>query len=144
MLIVTRIPVVDGKFPLVTSSPERTDTPDPADEPVRVAARDRPDLDVGERDEERPARLLSGRVGLFVWAASVAIALLVLKQVFLPFAKGNQYYLVIFLGATPPVVFLCYRPRGAAARDAAREDGANDNPGPLDWAFAAIAFVVGL
>src|ERR1044072_916884 len=136
MLIVTRIPVVDGKFPLVTSSPERTDTPDPADEPVRVAARERPDLDVGEHDEERPARRLSRRVGLFVWVASVAIALLVLKQVFLPFAKGNQSPRVLSPGVPLPLAPLAPRPRGTAARDAAREDGANDNPGPLDWAFA--------
>ncbi|WP_223838458.1 hypothetical protein [Saccharopolyspora pogona] len=33
-----------------------------------------------------------------------------LKQVFYPLTKGNQYYLVIFLGCTLPRVFLCYRP----------------------------------
>ncbi|OLF09467.1 C4-dicarboxylate ABC transporter permease [Actinophytocola xinjiangensis] len=93
---------------------------------------------VGEHDEERPARRLSGRWALFVWAVSVAVALLVLKQVFLPFAQGNQYYLVIFLGVTLPLVFLCYRPRGTSAG----EDG--DNPGPLDWVFAGIALLVGL
>ena len=79
---------------------------------VRVATGEKPDIDVGEHDEERPARRLSGRVELVVWAVAIAIALLVLKQVFLPFAKGNQYYLVIFLGVTLPLVFLCYRPRG--------------------------------
>jgi TRAP transporter 4TM/12TM fusion protein len=131
-----------GKFPSVTSSTERTDTPpDGPDEPVRVGTAERPDIDVGEHDEERPARRLTGRVGLFVWAASVVIALLVLKQVFLPFAKGSQYYLVIFLGVTLPLVFLCYRPRG---RRTASGEGENDNPGPFDWAFAAVALVVGL
>ncbi|HWM04108.1 MAG TPA: hypothetical protein VNP92_17375, partial [Actinophytocola sp.] len=119
-------------------------------------------MDVGEHDEERPARRLSGRWELFVWAASIAVALLVLKQVFLPFAKGNQYYLVIFLGLTLPLVFLCYRPRGhrvtppttestessepsepdTEAEPAAKAE--DDNPGPLDWAFAAIALLVGL
>jgi TRAP transporter 4TM/12TM fusion protein len=95
-----------------------------------------PAVAVGEHDEERPARRLSGRTEWFVWAASIAVALLVLKQVFLPFAKGNQYYLVIFLGLTLPLVFLCYRPRGTAKEP--------DNPGPVDWGFATIALVVGL
>ena len=89
---------------------------------------------VGEHDEERPARRLSGRWEWFVWAASIAVALLVLKQVFWPFATGNQFYLVIFLGLTLPLVFLCYKLR---TKDA-------ENPGPLDWALAAIAFLVGL
>lgn len=89
---------------------------------------------VGEHDEERPARRLSGRWERFVWAASIAVALLVLKQVFWPFAAGNQYYLVIFLGVTLPLVFLCYRMR---AKD-------SDTPGPLDWALAAAALLVGL
>jgi TRAP transporter 4TM/12TM fusion protein len=94
---------------------------------------DRPTA-VGEHDEERPARQLTGRWERFVWLASIAVALLVLKQVFLPFAKGNQFYLVIFLGLTLPLVFLCYRMRN---RD-------SDTPGPLDWGLAAIALLVGL
>ncbi|MGH3879715.1 MAG: TRAP transporter permease [Actinophytocola sp.] len=139
----------------MTSSTERTDARDPGDEPVRVGAAERPAVDVGEHDEERPARRLSGRIELFVWAAAIAIALLVLKQVFLPFAKGNQYYLVIFLAVTLPLVFLCYRPRGRGtpAKEAGEETGeenaestedTTDNPGPLDWTLAAIALVVGL
>ncbi|WP_460392531.1 TRAP transporter permease [Actinophytocola sediminis] len=104
------------------SGAERADTP----------------VEVGEHDEERPARRLSGRWELFVWAASIAVALLVLKQVFLPFAQGGQYYLVIFLGVTLPLVFLCYRPRGR------RSESETDNPGPLDWAFATAALLVGL
>jgi TRAP transporter 4TM/12TM fusion protein len=136
------VTAVTGKLRLVTSSTERAGAgspgPDPSDEPVRVGAQERPGLDVGEHDEERPARRLSGRVELFVWAASIAIALLVLKQVFLPFATGNQYYLVIFLGVTLPLVFLCYRPRGR------RGDAEADNPGPLDWALAGVALLVGL
>ena len=127
---------------MVTRSTEDTAE---SDEPVRITASERPDLSdtVGEHDEERPARRLSGRWEWFVWAVAIAVALLVLKQVFLPFAKGNQYYLVIFLGVTLPLVFLCYRMRGGA-KDGADDADDTDNPGPLDWVFAAIALVVGL
>jgi len=127
---------------VVTRSTEDTAE---SDEPVRITASERPDLSdtVGEHDEERPARRLSGRWEWFVWAVAIAVALLVLKQVFLPFAKGNQYYLVIFLGVTLPLVFLCYRMRGGA-KDGADDADDTDNPGPLDWVFAAIALVVGL
>jgi TRAP transporter 4TM/12TM fusion protein len=126
------VTVATGKLLVVISgAAERADAP----------------VQVGEHDEERPARRLSGRWQLFVWAASIAVALLVLKQVFLPFAEGNQYYLVIFLGVTLPLVFLCYRPRGRAPAKNGSEDGDDggaDNPGPLDWVFAAIALAVGL
>ncbi|MFI9006911.1 TRAP transporter permease [Actinosynnema sp. NPDC053489] len=91
---------------------------------------------LAEHDEERPSRALSRRWGLGVRVAGLAIALLVLKQVFWPFAKGGQFYLVIFLAVTLPLVFLCYRPRG-------RRGGADDDPGVVDWAAAALAFVVG-
>jgi TRAP transporter 4TM/12TM fusion protein len=110
------------------------------DEPVRIATADRaePVDPVGASDEERPARQLSGRWATFVWGAAIAVALLVLKQVFWPFATGGQFYLVIFLGLTLPLVFICYRPRGR------RDDTETDNPGPIDWAFAAAALLVGL
>ncbi|WP_242613476.1 TRAP transporter permease [Herbihabitans rhizosphaerae] len=91
---------------------------------------------VAAQDEERPSRALSRRWDLFVLAVSLGIALLVLKQVFWPLAKGNQFYLVIFLGLTLPLVFLCYRPRGR------RGDG--DDPGPVDWVLAVLALLVGL
>ncbi|WP_033436947.1 TRAP transporter permease [Saccharothrix sp. NRRL B-16314] len=90
---------------------------------------------LAELDEERPSRALSHRWELGVWVAGFAIALLVLKQVFWPFSKGSQYYLVIFLAVTLPLVFLCYRPRGRR--------GEGDDPGVVDWVAAALAFVVG-
>jgi TRAP transporter 4TM/12TM fusion protein len=95
---------------------------------------------VAEHDEERPSRRLSRRPDLVVYTVALAVALLVLEQVFLPFAKGNQFYLVIFLGCTLPLVFLCYRPRGKRAAD----DGETDDPGWTDWALAALAVLVGL
>src|SRR5687768_6951189 len=60
-------------------------------------------------DEERPARALTGPVGLGVAVVAFAAALLVLWQVFRPLAQGSQFYLIIFLAATLPLVFLVYR-----------------------------------
>jgi len=93
-----------------------------------------------EHDEERPARRLSRRPDLLVYLVSLAVALLVLKQVFFPFSKGNQYYLVIFLGCTLPMVFLCYRPR---VRKGVTEDD-KDNPNVFDWALGVVSLLVGL
>src|SRR3712207_3101017 len=102
---------------------------------------ERPDLveTVGAHDEERPARRLGPRWDRFVWAASIGGALLVLWQVFFPFAQGQTYYLVIFLGLTLPVVYLCYRPLRRR-----RDPSAPDNPGILDWALAVLALLAGL
>ncbi|TWP53172.1 TRAP transporter fused permease subunit [Lentzea tibetensis] len=69
-----------------------------------------------------------------MWIAGLAVALLVLKQVFFPFSKGNQFYLVIFLAVTLPLVFLCYRPGGKAPE--------KDDPAWYDWVLAALAFAV--
>ncbi|WP_439423002.1 TRAP transporter permease [Saccharothrix sp. HUAS TT10] len=104
---------------------------------MRVPTKSQVEVDelLAEYDEERPSRALSRRWELGVWVAGLAIALLVLKQVFWPFSKGGQYYLVIFLAVTLPLVFLCYRPRGRR--------GDTDDPGVLDWAAALLAFVVG-
>src|SRR5918997_1402915 len=103
--------------------------------------------DVGELmaryDEELPARRLSGRVALAVGVACFAVALFVLRQVFWPLSAGNQYYLMLFLAFVLPLVFLCYRPVTTRARAdlASPLDQRPDNPGPLDWALAAVALV---
>jgi hypothetical protein len=85
-----------------------------------------------EHDEERPARQLSRSPDLLEYFVSGAVALLVLKQVFFRFSKGNQYYLVIFLGCTLPLLFRCYRPRER------RSPEGPDDPEPIDWVFAAL------
>ena len=105
-------------------------------ERVSSSPDERPDVAglVAEHDEERPSRGLGGRWELGVWIAALVVALLVLKQVFDPFSKGNQYYLVVFLGLTLPLVFLSYRPWRSAS----------DDPGPLDWVLALVALLVGL
>ncbi len=103
----------------MTSGPVEEDTP------AAIAA---------EHDEERLARQLSRVPDRVVYFVALAVAVLVLKQVFFPFAKGNQFYLVLFLGTTLPLVFLCYRPRARAKED----------PGWVDWTFAVVALAVGL
>ncbi|MDT7787748.1 MAG: hypothetical protein QOF58_6167, partial [Pseudonocardiales bacterium] len=84
---------------------------------------------VAEHDEEMPSRSLSPRWERALWIAGLLIALLVLKQVFFPFAKGSQYYLIIFLAVTLPLVFLSY--------------GRGHTPPWWDWVLALLAFVVG-
>ncbi len=134
----------------------------PTQSPTRVPT-ERLDVDelVADYDEERPARHLSPRVDRFVGIWCFAVALFVLRQVFAPLEQGSQYYLILFLGVTLPLVFLCYRVRatkravsdtpdttpteGAATTAAAVQPPARkDNPGILDWVLAAVALVVGL
>ncbi|MCM6772516.1 TRAP transporter fused permease subunit [Nocardia sp. CDC159] len=87
-------------------------------------------------EQERPARELRGWAERVVAGVSFAVALLVLWQVFRPLPQGSQYYLVIFLAGTLPLVFLAYR-SGARWLDR----GAS-GPGIVDWALAALAVVV--
>ncbi|MGI8305677.1 TRAP transporter permease [Saccharopolyspora hattusasensis] len=112
--------------------------PEHNDEPAKEGTAQ---TDVGEivaaHDEERPARQLSRRPDLLVYLVALAVAALVLKQVFYPLTKGNQYYLVIFLGCTLPLVFLCYRPGSR------RPKGDRDDPAWYDWVLSAIALLVG-
>ena len=51
-----------------------------------------------EFEDERPSRLLSGRIDVVVNIWCFLVALFVLKQVFWPLDLGNQYYLILFLG----------------------------------------------
>ncbi|WP_324192494.1 TRAP transporter fused permease subunit [Nocardia transvalensis] len=87
-------------------------------------------------DEERPARLLSGWPERVVATASFAVALLALWQVFRPLPQGSQYYLVVFLAGTLPLVFLAYR-SGVRWLDRAA-----DRPAIVDWGLAALAVAV--
>jgi TRAP transporter 4TM/12TM fusion protein len=103
--------------------------------PDRVAASEA----VGEYDEERPGRRLSPRISLALGVAAFGIAIFTLRQVFAPLASGNQFYLIIFLGLTLPLVFVAY----AARRRRGTED-ADENPAILDWLLAGAALLVGL
>ncbi|WP_199511107.1 TRAP transporter permease [Nucisporomicrobium flavum] len=88
-------------------------------------------------DEERPARSLTGKVGAGVAAVAFTVALLVLWQVFRPLAQGSQYYLIVFLAGTLPLVFLGYRSGlpGAARRHPNR-------PTVADWALTVVTLLV--
>ncbi|MGW4944736.1 TRAP transporter permease [Actinoplanes sp. NPDC004185] len=78
-------------------------------------------------DEERPARALTGSVGMAVAVVAFAAALLVLWQVFRPLAQGSQFYLIIFLAGTLPLVFLVYR-SGFPPRKTNQPDGIAAGP----------------
>ncbi|SNY49782.1 TRAP transporter permease [Paractinoplanes atraurantiacus] len=83
-------------------------------------------------DEELPARRLTGRVGLAVSIVAFAVAVLVLWQVFRPLARGSQYYLIIFLAGTLPLVFVAYRFRRSSRQ----------YPSKSDWILALAALIV--
>ncbi|MEV4533336.1 TRAP transporter fused permease subunit [Asanoa sp. NPDC049518] len=93
------------------------------------AAADLPAFD----DEERPARVLTGRIGWGVAAVAFVVAVLVLVQVFRPLSQGSQFYLIIFLAGTLPLVFLAYR---SGVR------GRRDRPTVLDWVLAVLTLGV--
>ncbi|GIF04092.1 TRAP transporter permease [Actinoplanes siamensis] len=81
--------------------------------------------------EERPARELGGRVGTGVAGVAAGAGLCTLWQVFRPLAQGSQFYLIVFLAVTLPLVFLAYKAR----RDSDRK------PTWSDWILAAAALV---
>jgi TRAP transporter 4TM/12TM fusion protein len=131
-----------------------------------TAARERdpaaghPELETAEYEAEKPARGLSGLPKLLVSAAAVAVSLYALYWVFDP--QPAQPYRTSFLALALPMTLLVYRPFATGTRtrirdrdrrpdqEGAREreldaeqgpDGRADNPGPLDWALAALALV---
>jgi TRAP transporter 4TM/12TM fusion protein len=112
--------------------------------------------DLAIQDEEKPARQLTGRIGVAVAVAAFAVAVFALYEAFRPLAQGSQYYLILFLAGVLPLVFLSYRAnlrlsdrlrqrlpaRLAGRRTSNSHDGRPDLPTPLDWAFAAVALIV--
>ncbi len=111
-----------------------------------------PEVEAAEFEAERPARELGGRPKLLVSAAAVAVSLYALYWVVAP--QPAQPYRTSFLAVTLAMTLLAYRPlsRGRAPVDenGDQDRGAGgdadggaggDNPGPLDWALAALALV---
>jgi TRAP transporter 4TM/12TM fusion protein len=123
---------------------------------ARTTAPVRDQEQVPAREEERPVRRLGGRVAAGVTAAAALIALFVLYQVFWPLGQGNQFSLILFLAATLPLVFLCYRaglPLDRSGRlkrfDRFGRFGgrgwgrpSHDNPTVADYLLAVLALVV--
>ncbi|MGC9670461.1 TRAP transporter permease [Planosporangium sp. 12N6] len=105
-------------------------------------------------EEEKPGRVLTGRIALLVSGAAVVIGLLVLWQLFAPLAQGSQYYLILFLAGVLPLVFLSYSsglraPKALRIPKALRHSAALRRPAPrtdrptvADWVLAVVALVV--
>ncbi|BCJ40588.1 C4-dicarboxylate ABC transporter permease [Actinoplanes ianthinogenes] len=83
-------------------------------------------------EEERPARELRGRVGTGVALVAAGTGLFTLWQVFRPLAQGSQFYLIIFLALTLPLIFLAYKARARSG----------ERPTWLDWVLAGLALIV--
>lgn len=112
---------------------------------------ERVDVDalVADFDEERPSRHLAPRLDRFVSLWCFAVALFVLRQVFQPLAQGSQYYLVIFLGLTLPLIFITYRSRSRRSPTdvdvaASPSPRGGDDPHVIDWMLAVLALVTAL
>jgi TRAP transporter 4TM/12TM fusion protein len=93
---------------------------------------------VEQSDEERPGRRLSPRLDRALGAVCFAVSVFVLWQVFAPLRRGNQYFLILFLAAVLPLVFICYRAR-VRRTDA---PGTTDDPPATDWLLAVLAVLV--
>lgn len=92
-----------------------------------------------EGDEERPGRGLSSTWDAAVTLVCFLVSGFVLLQVFRPLAQGKQYYLILFLAAVLPLVFLCYRGRRWEVREVHDE---RDNPTIVDGVLAVVALLV--
>ncbi|WP_137146902.1 TRAP transporter fused permease subunit [Mycolicibacterium sp. CR10] len=86
-------------------------------------------------DQEKPGRELHGWTSRLVAIVAFAVAVLTIWQVFRPLSQGSQFYLIVFLAGTLPLVYLVYR-SGMGRLDP--EAG----PGALDWALAAVTLGV--
>jgi TRAP transporter 4TM/12TM fusion protein len=98
-------------------------------------------------EEEKPGRVLGGRLSLLISTVAVGVGLLVLWQLFVPLAQGSQYYLILFLSGVLPLVFLSYAsdlrlPARWLPERWRRPTPRTDRPTPLDWVLAVLALAV--
>ena len=117
---------------------KRSSSTEPGDSPTVVATEPLPggQADVPQvDDQERPGRKLDGWPNRVVAVAAFAVAVLTIWQVFRPLSQGSQYYLIVFLAGSLPLVYLVYR-SGWGRLDP------EHRPGVLDWALAVITLVV--
>lgn len=87
-------------------------------------------------DQEKPARELRGWTQRFVAGVAFGVAILTIWQVFRPLSQGSQYYLIVFLAGSLPLVFLVYRSGIRSSRSSQQE------PGALDWSLALVTLLV--
>src|SRR5918995_4327368 len=106
----------------------------------RYPAGRHPEVEAAEFEAEQPARDLTGLPRLVISVAAVAVSLCALFWVVRP--QPAQPYRTSFLAVTLAMTLLAYRPptRGGKATEEERAAG-GDNPGPPDWALAALALV---
>ncbi|MGB2921183.1 MAG: C4-dicarboxylate ABC transporter permease, partial [Mycobacterium sp.] len=76
-------------------------------------------------DQEKPGRILHGWTDRLVAVAAFAVAVLTIGQVFRPLSQGSQFYLIVFLAGSLPLVYLVYR-------SGLRGFDPEDRPGALD------------
>jgi TRAP-type uncharacterized transport system fused permease subunit len=94
-------------------------------------------------EEEKPGRVLTGKVALLVNVVAVVVGVLVLWQLFTPLAQGSQYYLILFLSGVLPLVFLSHAAEfRLPARRRIPAGPRTDRPTVVDWILAALALVV--
>lgn len=123
-----------------TGADPTTDGPDERSATaVGTLTREEMDQIALEGDEERPSRKLSLWWDRGIMAACFVVSAFVLWQVFRPQSQGNQYYLILFLTAVLPLVFLCYRGRASKSSATATE---KDDPSILDRVLAVITLIV--
>lgn len=118
----------------MTARHDRTETgarTDPDGEPIDEEAL------LAEYESEKPARRLSGVPLRVVQVMGLALALYGLWWVFNPLPA--QVYLPSFLMIGLSMTFLVYRGWGRAQGTVA--EGGADNPHPVDWVLAVLAFV---
>ena len=119
----------------------RSSSTEPGDSPTVVARAEAfaPPTDTASvpqvDDQERPGRQLEGWPDRVVAVVGFAVAVLTIWQVFRPLAQGSQFYLIVFLAGSLPLVYLVYR-SGLGRLDP------DDRPGALDWLLAVITLVV--
>ncbi|MEV1294407.1 TRAP transporter fused permease subunit [Pseudonocardia sp. NPDC049635] len=105
----------------------------------------RDEVPTAELDDERPGRVLRGPVSLLVGLVCAAVSVFAIVQVLDPLTRGIQFYLMIFLAATLPLVFLTYRAGLPARLRGHRRLGAwldGESPGALDRTLAVVALLV--
>ncbi|MCX9192952.1 hypothetical protein C3Y87_16325 [Carbonactinospora thermoautotrophica] len=94
---------------------------------------------IARYEQERPARRLSGRVGLLATTVAVLVSVYALVAVFRP--QPVLQYRITFLAAVLPLTFLAYRGRSRRRATEART-GARDTPDVVDWVLALLSVAV--